>query len=35
MTEITIDADLLFYAIGERARKRGPSSGDIKNCYRA
>lgn len=34
MIEITIDADLLFYAIEERTRKRGPSPGDIKNSFR-
>ena len=30
MTEITIDADLLFDAIGDRTKAR-----DIKNCYHA
>jgi hypothetical protein len=35
MIEITIDADLLFYAIGDHTKKVGPSSGDIKNCYHA
>jgi hypothetical protein len=35
MIEITVDADLLFYAVGDSTKKRGPSPGDIKNCYQA
>jgi len=33
MIEVTIDADLLFFAIDDHSPKKGPSSGDIKNCY--
>lgn len=31
MTDITVDADLLFFAIEDRPPKKGPSPGDIKN----
>jgi len=31
MTDITLDTDLLFFAIEDRPPKKGPSPGDIKN----
>jgi hypothetical protein len=31
MTDVTIDADLLFFAIDDHPPKSGPSPGEIKN----
>ncbi len=31
MTDVTIDTDLLFFAIDDHPRKKGPLPGDIKN----
>jgi hypothetical protein len=31
MTTITVDTDLLFFAVGTHPPKKGPSPGDIKN----
>jgi hypothetical protein len=31
MTDITIDTDMLFFAIEDHSPKKGPSPGDIKN----